>query len=270
MTISSLPGFRGLLLIASVSLTAVPAPPTWAGDCGCETVCQACPPQYPGCGCEGGTMASCGCETACGCDMSCGCEAACGCAPACGCDTACGCPPGYYLRCHRPFHTTLAYKTLSKVAGGIEKVLGIHRLCCDGGCDSAHHHHHHHPSHCSAGCSDCGAGSLAVPMPPSDGTHWQPAPLHPAQPSHGVPQPYVPTPPPPAPMTQGAPDQWQSAPPWPDATPGPQSPMRMGTPRMSEPPRAPAGDPFRDDARVFSNSRVRHSNHHQTSPLRRP
>jgi len=231
MSTSRLSRLRCLTLAALCGLTLVPVLPAMAGHCGCETACVNCPPGN--CDCPGDCAA-----------------AGCGAPPACGCEAECGCPPGYYLRCRRPIQSTLAYKTLAGVAGGIEKLLGIHRLCCDTGCCDT--------GCCEPGCCESGVGSMALPMPPADGPHLHSAPAH--QP-HPAPQPAAPA----------APDHWQSTPQWQDV-PGPRSEMEMGQPRMVEPvPQPePQPDPFRDDARVSSKSKVRHSNYHRASHRRPP
>jgi len=196
-----------------------------ADDCGCETACSECPSNS----CESNS-----CES-----NPCGSNS---------CDRARECPlrraPNY------------AYKALDAVAGGIEKLLRLNKLNCDGACDSGGCD----DLICDDGCDAVTLEAFSIPSLPmhvedqwhgnqshgnqSQGNEWQ--------------------------GNQSQHNQWQGQP------QAPRTEMRMSEPSVIEPhtlepavidPRIqqgrPLSDPFRDDARVRTKRQVRRTIHQQ-------
>lgn len=194
-------------MVAIGGLTCVRANPITAADCGCELVCQECPPDA--------------------------------------CDCPCKCCPR-----KRPNYV---YKALDSVAGGIEKLLRLDKLNCNG-CGPE--------VICDDGCDAAMLNQFSESITPIYSQESLPV----------------------------APEQhFQSVPSFPEGSPGMQ--MRMGQPRMTEPyipePYVPAPDqpafqpgappqiqqpapmsnPFLDDANVKKKRRVRATSFEQSNAI---
>jgi len=183
----------------------------------------------------------------------------------------CDCP--CYCESSKP--NNYVYKALDKVAGGIEKLLGLDKLNCDSCCGN---------SCCDkAACDDCcDSGklkSLRIHGTAIDHTPIENAPVDrpPAPPAPIVPyldsdQPDVQAVPMPIPEDQRQEDQWLGQPQTPSSGAPVESPSAI-EPEVIEPPvrqPEPLTNPFRDDVKVNRKPLIRAAKHEQSKEAAKP
>ncbi len=186
------------------------------------------------------------------------------------CATDCCDLPWYKTK---PTHNFF-YRALDKVAGGVEKLLGLDKLNCDSCCDD---------SYCDDSvCQDC-CGSNQLESLQIEGSPIYSSPIH-SEPIHHPQSPPASIVPyldsnqnsMPADSNQWEGDQWRGQP----QSPGSSIRMREPSiiqpeptfpdviePQVIDPPvrsQEPLTNPFQDDARVIKKNPIRPSNYDQT------